>query len=216
MIGLVYKIENRITGKMYIGITKNGISGRYPGRSWKVSNARSRLVKKAMTKYGSDNFEINIIEECVVDLLEEKEKYYIDFYNSFTPNGYNLTRGGEYNKIISDESKKRNSESNKGRISWNKGLSMSKDRKLQHSKSMKGRIPWNKGKKTGRMSEDAIKNSAKGHFKSIKCLDLQGNVIKIYESLVSTKLDGFAPSQVCLVCKGKAKSHKNHKFEYVT
>jgi len=216
MMGQVYKIENLINGKVYIGITKKGISGRYPGRSWKVSNTRSRLVKKAMTKYGADNFTISIIEECSVDLLEEREKYYIQTLDSFVPNGYNLTKGGEYNKVVSAESRKRNSESNKGRPSWNKGVPLSEERKLQHSNRMKGRTAWNKGKKTGKMTEDAIKNSSKAHYKSVNCFNLQGELIKVYESLVSTKVDGFDPSQVSSVCKGRTKTHRNCKFEYVS
>jgi group I intron endonuclease len=216
MIGLIYKIENKVNGKVYIGITRNGISGRYPGRSWKVSNARSRLVKKAMTKYGADNFEISIIEECNIDLLEEREKYYVETFNSFVPNGYNLTRGGEYNKVVSAESRKRNSATNKGRPSWNKGVPLSVQRKLEHSNKMKGRTPWNKGKKTGKMTEEAIKNSTRAHYKAVNCFNLQGDLIKVYESLVSTRADGFDPSQVSSVCKGKTKTHRNYKFEYVS
>ncbi len=214
-MGIVYKIENLINGKVYVGITKNGISGRYPGSSWKSSSARSRLVKKAMAKYGADNFQIEVIEECDIELLAEKEVYYIQILSSFTPYGYNLTTGGEHHKVVSDETRKKISMSKKGKSSWNKGITLSLERKLNHSKLMKGRSTWNKGKKTGKMTEDAIKNSARAHNKAVKCFDLHGNLVKVYESLVSTKMDGFAPCQVCLVCKGKAKTHRNYKFEYV-
>lgn len=214
-MGLVYKIENLINGKVYIGITRNGISGRYPGSSWKSSSARSRLVKKAMAKYGADNFEISIIEECSVELLAEREIYYIQILSSFTPHGYNLTKGGEHCKIVSDETKEKISMSKMGKPSWNKGITLSLERKLNHSKSMKGKSAWNKGKKTGKMTEDSIKKSASAHRKAVKCFDLHGNLVKVYESLVSTKMDGFVPCQVCLVCKGKAKTHRNYKFEYV-
>lgn len=48
-----------------------------------------------MTKYGIDNFDFEIIEECDKSMLSEREKYWIQFYDSMVPNGYNLTNGGD-------------------------------------------------------------------------------------------------------------------------
>ena len=41
-----------------------------------------------------ENFKFEIIEECSIEELNEKEQYYIKYYNSLVPNGYNLTLGG--------------------------------------------------------------------------------------------------------------------------
>lgn len=216
MEGLVYKIENLINGKVYIGITRKSIESRYPGRSWRVSNARSRLVKKAMTKHGSSNFEISIIERCNILELEQREIYYIKQYNSVSPSGYNLTFGGEYNKEVSIETRKRISDGKKGMSPWNKGKKLSPEHVKKFSEAMKGKSPWNKGKVVGPMQKTSVIKSAKAHQKSVNCLDLNGNFIKKYESLKATASDGFSPAQVCLVCKGKAKTHRNHVFIYDT
>ena len=48
-----------------------------------------------MNKYGINNFSFEIIEECKKDELSEEERYWINYYNSTAPNGYNLTKGGE-------------------------------------------------------------------------------------------------------------------------
>lgn len=48
-----------------------------------------------MVKYGIDNFKFEIIEECDKSILSEREKYWIKFYKSVAPNGYNLTTGGD-------------------------------------------------------------------------------------------------------------------------
>lgn len=52
-----------------------------------------------MTKYGAENFIIEPIEEVQTDLLDEKEIYWIAFYDSNNPKvGYNLTIGGQGKK----------------------------------------------------------------------------------------------------------------------
>ena len=51
-------------------------------------------IKRAIHKYGRDKFHIQLIEECPVNILNEREKYWINFYNSYNT-GYNLTLGGQ-------------------------------------------------------------------------------------------------------------------------
>ena len=47
-----------------------------------------------MHKYGLNHFNIELIEECSNDKLNEREKYWINYFNSFNE-GYNATRGGD-------------------------------------------------------------------------------------------------------------------------
>jgi len=51
------------------------------------------VIKRAIHKYGKENFIIEEIEKCNQELLNEREKYWISFYNSYE-NGYNSTLGG--------------------------------------------------------------------------------------------------------------------------
>lgn len=92
MIG-IYKITNQINGKIYIGQSQN-ISQR-----WKAHRKHYQKddypIYRAMRKYGIDNFSFEVIEECSLEELNDKEKYWIKYYDSHNPsNGYNLTDGG--------------------------------------------------------------------------------------------------------------------------
>lgn len=51
-------------------------------------------IHLAIYKYGLENFSIDIIEECPPEILNEKEKYWIKYYNSYKK-GYNATEGGQ-------------------------------------------------------------------------------------------------------------------------
>ena len=85
MIG-VYKIENLINGKIYIG------QSIHIERRWKehcIPSSKS-LIGKAIKKYGKENFSFQVLNECAQENLDELEEYYISKYNSITPNGYNI------------------------------------------------------------------------------------------------------------------------------
>ena len=86
----IYKIENILNGKIYIGQ-----SIEIEKRWQKHLNANDNfLIHKAIKKYGKENFQFSIIEECDASLLNNKECYWIEFYNSLIPNGYNMVQGG--------------------------------------------------------------------------------------------------------------------------
>ena len=93
----IYKIENLINGKVYIG---QSVDIQYRFKNHKSesfnpkSNAYDTAIHRAIRKYGVDNFSFDIVEECDQDKLREREIYWIDYYNSFG-DGYNLTSGGE-------------------------------------------------------------------------------------------------------------------------
>lgn len=84
---------NKINNKRYIGITGQDT----PEDRWRNGRGyRTGYFKNAILKYGWDNFEHEILEDgLTLDEANEKEKYYIQFYNSFGENGYNLTLGGD-------------------------------------------------------------------------------------------------------------------------
>ena len=73
-------------GKVYIGQTITGCTN----RRWSNGNGyKSQPVYKAIMRYGWDNIEHEIIEDGIpAELIDEREKYYIDLYDSFK-NGYN-------------------------------------------------------------------------------------------------------------------------------
>lgn len=66
------------------------------------------MFHRAIRKYGIDNWTTEILETIDNDLLNEKEKYWIEYFDSFK-NGYNSTTGGEY-YVINEEGRKKMSE----------------------------------------------------------------------------------------------------------
>lgn len=110
----VYKITHIASGKSYIGISKDVHRRWIQHKSWVNTGARRSAIYSAMQKYGIDAFSWQIIEECSKDDLEMREQHWIAVFDTFR-NGYNLTAGGEYNKEVSEESRKRMSDSHKGK-----------------------------------------------------------------------------------------------------
>lgn len=85
----IYKIENLINHKVYIGQ-----STRIERRFTEHRRGNSTIIDKAIKKYGAENFDYCIIEECGVEELDEREQFYISAFNSLIPNGYNVSSGG--------------------------------------------------------------------------------------------------------------------------
>lgn len=91
----IYKYENKINGKIYIGLSIN-IENRYRQHLYDAEHLEERRcsgIDYAIKKYGIENFDFQIIEECSPDELNDREKYWINFYDSYN-NGYNRTIGG--------------------------------------------------------------------------------------------------------------------------
>lgn len=90
MIG-IYKITNQLNNKSYIGQSIH-IEQRWQEHLYQSSQCS--LIKYALHKYGVNNFSFEILEECSQEKLNEREQYWINYYDSFN-NGYNLTLGGD-------------------------------------------------------------------------------------------------------------------------
>jgi group I intron endonuclease len=93
--GKIYKITNNKNGSVYIGCTINPLEKRFKEHLSRCfnSNYKSKLYN-SIRKYGQDNFIIELIEECDLNVIYEMEKKYIQEYDSYN-NGLNSTVGGE-------------------------------------------------------------------------------------------------------------------------
>ena len=85
----IYKVTNKINGKVYIGQSVD------IGRRWRqhMTAEDDIYFHKAIQKYGVENFEWEVIEQCKKKDLDERESYWIEYYDSFNK-GYNCTKGG--------------------------------------------------------------------------------------------------------------------------
>lgn len=88
MIG-IYKITKKIDGKSYIG-QSNDIQRRFNEHKTK----KDLIIDQAIQKYGISAFNFEILEECSLEELNSREKYWIAFYNTYKGFGYNCNEGG--------------------------------------------------------------------------------------------------------------------------
>ena len=90
----IYKIQNLINNKVYIGQSVD-IEKRWSTHKTELKNNYHYNIhlQNAWNKYGEENFEFSIVEECSVDQLNQCEIDWISKFNSYE-NGYNLTSGG--------------------------------------------------------------------------------------------------------------------------
>lgn len=89
---IVYKIENKINGKIYIGQTVTTVEHRIKRH---LREFGCPAIHRALNKYGLENFEISILDTAKTqDELNELEIKYIQEYGSMGEKGYNLTEGG--------------------------------------------------------------------------------------------------------------------------
>ena len=95
----IYKIIIDINDKVYIGKTEFSIKKRLAEHCRDALRERNekRPLYSAMKKYGVEHFFIELVEETNVP--EEREAYWIKYYNSFEK-GYNATLGGDGKKYI--------------------------------------------------------------------------------------------------------------------
>ena len=98
-IGCIYKITNLINGKCYIGKSQD-FEKRKTKHILEGSSSKSNYLYRSMKKNGVNNFKFDIIYNFRHGKYSNKcanilEKHYIQKYNSFIPNGYNMTLGGE-------------------------------------------------------------------------------------------------------------------------
>lgn len=87
----IYKITNKINQKIYIGQSSNP-KYRF-SQHCRIHDKYTSLINQAINKYGKENFTFEIIGWF--EDYNKKEQYYISYYGSLSPNGYNLTTGGE-------------------------------------------------------------------------------------------------------------------------
>lgn len=90
MVG-IYKITNKLTNKAYVGQSTD-IARRFKEHCTKGETSRIPLDRDILT-FGSQNFELEILEECNVDDLNKRETYWITTLDTVN-NGYNQNYGG--------------------------------------------------------------------------------------------------------------------------
>ena len=151
--GVIYCITNKINGKKYIGQT---IEPKVRKRKHFSGTTDAPLLKRAIEKYGADNFEWCILEDNIsYDKLDIREIHYIKHHNTLKPNGYNLTKGGHGTRgyTLSEARKRKISEAGQKRKQLpetrekignaHRGRKYSEERKRQMSETTRQQLQQN-------------------------------------------------------------------------
>ena len=136
----IYKILNKINGKFYIGSSRN-IDKRLNDHKnlLRKEKHENKHLQSAWNKYGEENFIFEILLIIEDDnlktnkYLRDLETEYILKHNVANDKyGYNIVNGGRgsLNIPCSEEKKQKISESNKGKIAWNKNIPMAEEQKI--------------------------------------------------------------------------------------
>jgi len=106
----IYLIENRVNGHKYVGQTSRSLKVRLKLHYAESKRFTKRPLYNAFRKHGIGNFKVKILERCEIEKLNQREEYWIDFFNTYKdPKHYNCTPGGEGGEI-SEDTKERISE----------------------------------------------------------------------------------------------------------
>ena len=206
----IYKITNIINNKSYIGKTVETVEERFKRhcKDYKKSQVAHRPLYSAIKKYGINNFKVEELEECSIELLNEREKYWIKYYDSYGK-GYNATRGGDgvayadyeliYSLWINDNSMRA--------IQKITGYSMP---------TIKNALNNYQISKEERIQKGNLLNH---NIKKVIMIDIKTNEsIRIFDSAEQAgkflgKING---SHISDVCKGKRKTAYGYLWKYVS
>lgn len=203
----IYKIVNTVNSKIYIGKTYGSIQERWKEhcKDYIRESKENRPLYRAMNKYGIEKFYIEPIEEVdtTTNNLEERERYWIEYFNSFKK-GYNATLGGD------------------GRPYLDYDLIVDTYKELQNQKEVaqKLKISVESVRRALRDRKENIISSSEiitNQFGArVNQYDLNGVYIKTFPSLsaAAREINTKGISHISDVCKGKRKTAYGYKWKF--
>jgi group I intron endonuclease len=212
----IYKITNKINDKCYIGKTCLTIQERFKQHCSDClkRNEEHRPLYKAMQKYGFQNFSIELIEECDVEKLSDRETYWINYYNSYHY-GYNATYGGD-GTVLYDYSKIYDL--------WKSGITQAKIAQILNCDAETIANALNNYNVS---HQERLKQGRKAISKSVLMINKTTNeVIQIFSSTreaakhlikefnLNPLSEGGYSTHISEVCRGKRKTCNGFKWKY--
>ena len=207
----IYKITSP-SGKNYIGQSIN-IHKRWSQYKKYHVHIKQTKIKNSLNKYGVEYHIFEIIEECSIEQLNEREVYWIKYYNSFN-DGLNLREGGE-GGAMKEETKLilRNQRLGKklNKETCNKISKSKKGKKVSEERKQKMRKPFSNEHKIS-LKEGIIKSRGS----KTNQYDLEGNFIKEWPSASTAEyiLRGKGSNNITDCCKGKQKTAYGFIWKY--
>lgn len=219
--GYIYLVTNLTNDKSYVGKTLQSIELR-----WKrhLRTQHKSALHKAIDKYGLSSFEVKELCRVPVELLNQQEQRWISKLNTLSPNGYNLTLGGDgsYGFKHDEKAKDKMSKAKKGKpISKITKLALEEALKKNHPR--KGVILTEETKvkiskaNTGHKMPDHVKSILKDAVeKPIECFNKEG--FKVAEFTSTTQayawLGKKCTGSIGSVCRGERKSAYGYIWKF--
>ena len=212
----IYKITNKINGHSYIGQTvlTPEIRWKFHLRDSKKEECLNRPLYRAIQKYGIENFLLTTVEEVSADQLDEREIYWIEYYDTYK-NGYNATLGGDGRRILDHTAVCKAYE------------------ELHSCKAIKEKYGYDVNSVSAILKAHGIEVKPGGRDnipapKRINMYDLEGNYLQTFPSVVkavehcikqgwcnSPSTSGGPRGHICAVANGKRKTAYQHIWRYV-
>jgi group I intron endonuclease len=229
----IYVIKNIITDKLYIGQTKGILRNRIKKHIRESTNhSYNSNLYASFNKNGIENFNVAVLELCEEKDLNDKEKKWIAYLQTMSPNGYNLTSGGGqgtvYTKelilILSNSAKNKDKSVFKKHAVFMKQLYIENPEKREFMsevvrKTHTGRKQSNEwvekraSKKRGTfLTEEQKITLARAHMNGrIICCSNGKEYLSSYEAGLDTGAD---KDKIGLICNGKRKTSRGFSFWY--
>lgn len=241
MIG-IYMIRNKNNNKVYVGQTIDIDSRWMQHRSrLKSKTHENKHLQSAYDLYGKDAFEYILLEECNEEELDEKEIFYIQYYDSYN-NGYNQDLGGKgcrgYKHTDEEILKMRYIQNPKAVLQLDMELNIINEwiscshagKTLGFSiRSIKACCNRENRQKTiggyywiykyeyknNTVDWDYYLNINESKPKRVSQFDLHMNLIKVWDSVYQSKVvGGYTASEVSAVCNHRKKTHKGYVWRF--
>lgn len=160
---IVYVAINKMDGKVYVGKTIHSLLVRKHGHLDDMRRGSNFHFHNALRKYSPESFDWQVIDQAETEQeLNEKEKYWIQFYKSFDPVfGYNLTLGGD-GVVPTEETRQKMSTSLKGKPGTFLGRKHTEETKKKIGSSRLGKRSPMLGKKMSDGSKLKVSQARKG------------------------------------------------------
>lgn len=203
---IIYKATNKINGKMYIGQTARTLDVRMAEHARHSNTPFDRAVQK----YGMENFDVETIDTASsIDELNQKEIYWIKYYNTYGDNGYNACIGGENTKGYHhrEESKAKMSEAKRRMYIGENNPFYGK----RHSEETCKRFSE---QRTGRkLSPEWKRHLSESSSIKVKVINIETG--EIFNSIKeAADKYNIAPTHISRVCRGRRNKTGGYHWKY--
>lgn len=189
---IIYKITNLVNNKVYIGQTIKTLNKRWKNHLDAARKNDHKHLYQAINYYGKDNFKIEIIDDAAtIDELNRKENYWVNYYNSLNPTkGYNNIDGGKANPMnynLVKEYHKQKMRSNEVKVKISNAIKQIRKEKgfsEETRKKISLKLKGNKHFKGKKRTLEAIRKTSQSLYKQVYCIDINGNKIKEFNSVI--------------------------------